>query len=359
MSDLAKKLAQLSSSNSDGLDNPMCEDASQETEAWDAPKDIDPWDQEDPDKKFSFLASIDESYGKRGKNKRKNGFVDDLMRRNTNLQNFSADRLADSLDSYLDELDEGDAELRDSLISMGRKYHRDTSATGKPSEISKAYASAEKRLRALHAEIADDKAALQKDIDQMRLARSRNHKALSELIEAKNSMHNAQLSIIKEINHMRKDEFDLKQKEAKIAREEGGEDGSVSSNTLRSLFSIGRGSMVDAMGGYEAISGARTNSSNNANAYDDEPPDLEEDSSRADDDNFDDRFLEFEELGVQLVVLIDEDEHVVDVIAEDKNGNSVYNYPMPTDYMNLNYNINRRMMTATDDYHRNYKVRVI
>lgn len=359
MGDLAKKLAMLSSVNSDGLDNPMCEDTP--TSQIEEPNDD--YEEQEPgfEHTFSFLNGIDEECGRKGKGKRKLSFVDKLINQNAQLQSFSADAMADSLDSYLDDMDEGDVELRDSLVSMGRKYHRDTSVTGKSSEISKAYASAEKKLRAIHTELGEDKAAIQKDIDQMRLARSRNFKALSEMIETRTSMHKAQVDIIKELNRMRKDEWELKQKEAKAAQEAAGDANSVSSNTLRSLFSLGRGSMVDAMGGYETISGATTEDSDGKpvfSSFSENTVDMDE-LDPIDDPNFDDRFLEFEDLGVQLILLIDEDEHVLDVTAEDKNGNTVYNYPMPTDYMNLNYDINRRMMTATDDYHRNYKVRIV
>lgn len=261
--------------------------------------------------------------------------------------------MIDAFDGYLDDLDEDDEELRDSIISLGRKYHRETSSNAQNSEITKAFTAREKRLLGLYNEISDDKASIQKDIDQMRLARTRNFKALSDMIAAKNQMHSAQVTIEKELNSMTKTQFDLKAKEAAAKKDEAGENGSINSNAIKSLFGLGRGNMVSAMGGYSNISGA-------SDYEDDDTPEKHGITDEVnDDENVDERFLAYEGMGVEYILLLDEENKMQDIIAEDQNGNLVPDYPMPTDYQSLNFNINQKLMSATDDYHRTYKIRYV
>jgi len=351
---LADKLAFLSSSNSDGLDNPMYEDPSlsQDGEAESTPSHDISQDG------FRDILGPDDGSGRKGKKRHKKNFLEDLVERHDALEEFTSSNAADELDTYLDDLDEDDAELRDSLVSLGRKYHRDSSATGSTSEISKSYAAAEKKLRSLYKEIDDDKVSLQRDIDQMRLARSRNFKALSDMIEAKNTQHNIQLSILDKINRLRKDEYDIKFKEAARAKEEGVGANEVNGGAIRSLFSLGRRDMVSAMGGYEGISGATTED-DEGNPVFHSGEDAPEDHGIEDSNEDGDKFLEFESLGVEYVLLIDEDENIQGLLAESADGEIIPDYPMPTNFSELTFNINKKMGVATDDYHRNYKLRVV
>lgn len=342
MDTLFDKLSRISSGN--GLDNPMVdnEETNQKTNRPD-----------NSDDEFSFLTSIDDQYGKSGKKKRKKAFIDDLVDEYDALDRFVSDDMIDAFDGYLDDLDEDDEELRDSIISLGRKYHRETSSNAQNSEITKAFTAREKRLLGLYNEISDDKASIQKDIDQMRLARTRNFKALSDMIAAKNQMHSAQVTIEKELNSMTKTQFDLKAKEAAAKKDEAGENGSINSNAIKSLFGLGRGNMVSAMGGYSNISGA-------SDYEDDDTPEKHGITDEVnDDENVDERFLAYEGMGVEYILLLDEENKMQDIIAEDQNGNLVPDYPMPTDYQSLNFNINQKLMSATDDYHRTYKIRYV
>lgn len=355
---LADKLAFLSSGNSDGLDNPMYEETQNSDFPEPIPKVLPVENEVSHEEIFSDILG-DDSYGRKGKKGKKKNFLSDLVEKHDTLSAFSADVLADSLDGYLDELDEFDSELKDSLISLGRKYHRDTSSSAKASEMSKSYAAAEKRYRALYKEIDDDKVSIQKDIDQMRLARTRNFKALSDLIEAKNTQHNLQVSILEKINRMRKDEYELRMKEAAQAKENGEGANEINGGAIRSLFSLGRSDMVSAMGGYEGISGAVTEDSDGKpvyHGYEDTP---ESHGLEFDEDSDGDRFLQFEDCHPEWILLIDENENVQGVIAEGSDGEILPDYPIPENLKELNFNINKKLGSATDDYHRTYKVRVV
>lgn len=356
MGDLAKQLAIIASqSPHDDMENPMLDEPiEQEEDSIFSSATVGEGSGINEAKKQlnSFFADRGHSRGK----KKKKGSIQDLMERNQVLDQFAVDELANELDYYLDELDEDDLELRDSLISMGRKYQREHGSSAQSSEISKMYSSSEKRLKALLDEIARDKESLQKDIDQMRLSRTRNFKAFSDMISAKKGYYDAQLSIIKEMNSMKKTQYDLKVKEEQRKKTEDAGNTSLSSNAIRDLFSIGRGGMVAAVGGYENISGA-------VGEDDTLPPadDQEEPSKYVEDlpEGEGDRFLDYENLGVEYVLIINSDDEVVDVVAEDRDGHVVPDYPMPTDYMELHYDIDKRVMRATDDYHRNYKLRIV
>ena len=347
MSSLVNKLAKLSAiDNSDGLDNPMCSDPAEES------IDNDIGFQDDQVLQIIYLP--DE--GVRGKKKNR---LSDIMQRNKVLDTYVGDMMAEALDSYLDDLGEDDVELRDSLIGIGRKYHRDTTASAGTSEISKTYSAAEKNFRNLFTEIAADRQQIQKDIDQMRLARTRNHKALADLVATKKGYYDTQVSILKEINSMHKTAFDLKAKEAAAAKAQEETGSNLSTNTLKSLFSIGRGNMVSALGGYESISGATVEDSDGNATQRDYGDTPEQHDLGIETDSDGDMFLDYEDAGVEYILLVDENDVVQDVLAEDNEGNVIPNYPMPTDYMNLKYNIDKKTMLATDEYHRNYKVRVV
>lgn len=352
MGELTKQLEALAKlSVPDDMGNPMIEEASEDlSKSLEESQSMSSVRQMQRNLRNLFADGKHE----KGKKKSKKGSLQDLVERNEVLTNFGVDELADELDFYLDDLDEDDLELRDSLISMGRKYQREHTATAQSAEISKTFSGSEKKLKALFEEISRDKESLQKDIDQMRLSRSRNFKAFSDMITAKNSFHSTQLSILKEMNSIKKTQYDLKFKEEARKKDEDAGAASLSSNTIKDLFSLGRGNMVSAMGGYENISGAIT--SDDA-VFDDSEPESKYIENLPESEG--DKFLEYENLGVEYVLIIDEDDHVEDVIAEDRNGNLVPDYPLPSNFMELNYDIDKRLMRATDDYHRNYKVRIV
>ena len=77
--------------------------------------------------------------------------------------------MIDEFESFLDDDSMFDSEesdeLRNGLVSMGRKYARDTGISSENSEITKTFSDSEKKLKSLYDEISKDKINIQKDID--------------------------------------------------------------------------------------------------------------------------------------------------------------------------------------------------
>nr|DAQ91426.1 MAG TPA: hypothetical protein [Caudoviricetes sp.] len=273
--------------------------------------------------------------------------------------------MIDDFESFLDDesnfSDEDSDELRNGLISMGRKYARDTGVSAEQSEITKTFSSSEKRLKDLYDEIARDKVNIQKDIDQLRgMTRGKNYKALSDLNSSKTSYHSTQLQAIKEMNAIKKTEFEMRMKEraAKLASTTGGGD-DISTNTIRSLFGAGRNDIINAAGGYSRVSGATGSSIGQSFVSDDMSDDEIEQtyfSNDPEETTDGDKFLEYEGKGVEYTLLVDDDNSPIEVVAKDRDGNVVPDYPMPTNVEQLQFNINMTTQSAEDELHRKYKV---
>lgn len=275
---------------------------------------------------------------------------------------------ADDFDNFLDDDDgyfsaEENSEMRNNLISLGRKYARDSASSKENSEITKTFVDSEKRLKALYEELDRDKGSLQKDIERMRVP-GRGGKTLADLISVKNSMQSTQLSIVKEINTMRKNMYDMRQKEAlrKEAENAGGSD--INSNTLQSIFSSARSGLVNNMGGYSGITGSSSDDDSSMSTYsfDNEMSDEEiqkryfrDDNSSVSDDGA--KFLEYEDRGVEYILLLDDSDKVQGVIAEDRDGVMIPDYPLPNNIDELNFDIDPISKVATDNLHRNYHIR--
>ena len=310
-----------------------------------------------------FFSGLDEENpSSLGKYRTGNSDLDETTLRSRKLLEQAELISADEFDSFLDDDDllsaEEDAELRGHLISMGRKYARETASTAETSEINKTYADSEKRLNALFEEVSRDKEGLQKDIERMRVP-GRGGKLLSDMVEARNSMHNTQLSIIKELNSMKKNIFDLKAKEA--ARKESENQGSndISANTLQSIFNSARSEMMNSIGGYTRVSGAEDDSDDSIYTEpeeDDESIQKKYFSNKTSTSDGD-KFLEYEGRGVEYVLIVDEDEKPVRIFAEDKDGIMIPDYPIPKNLNELTFDIDHISNMATDTLHRNYKVR--
>ena len=276
---------------------------------------------------------------------------------------MSADMI-DEFESFLDDNSMFDSEesdeLRNGLVSMGRKYARDTGISSDNSEIAKAFSSSEKRLNDLLTEISRDKLNIQKDIDQLRsMTRGKNFKALSDLNSAKTSFHTTQLQAIKELNAIKKAEFDMRMKERAAKMASGGDASSdISTTTIRSLFGAGRNDIVNAAGGYSKVSGAIGNTIGeiyNTDMTDDEIEDkyfADEKEEETDGD----KFLEYEGRGVEYTLLVDDDNSPIEVVAKDRDGNVIPDYPMPSNVDQLQFNINMTTQSAEDELHRKYRV---
>lgn len=276
---------------------------------------------------------------------------------------------AEDFDNFLDDESifsaEEDAEMRNNLISLGRKYARDSATSKESSEIAKTFADSEKRLKSLYEELDRDKNSLQKDIERMRVP-GRGGKSLADMVSVKNSMQSTQLSIVKEINSLRKNIYDMRQKEAirKEAENAGGSD--INANTLQSIFSSSRSGLMNSMGGYSGVSGAKNDSDDVYSIMVSDEMDDEEiqrryfnDSGNSSSSGDGSKFLEYEDRGVEYVLLVDEDNKVQGVIAEDKDGVMIPDYPLPNNIEDLSFEIDNVSKMASDNLHRNYHVRKI
>ncbi len=342
-SKLSKQLAYLSANISNEFDNPFDDD----DDLHSGTIDIEKLKKPKPSKKSSDSKKVD---------KDKEKFKKIMGKGDALLDRYADDIIAD-FDVYLENrfLEDEDALLKNSLVSMGRRYARDTSISAEESEIHKAFSAGEKRLEKLLAEIDKDKGYVQKDIDILRTARTRNSKTLSELITAKSQFHNISLSIVKEMNNIKKTQLDLKYKADKLKPEENASD-LVSGKAIQQLFGMGRENMISTVGGYEGSSGAFEGSvPEDTGEYDDEIIQKAYFSNEEETDG--DKFLRYENLGVEYILILGPNGSK-DVIAEDKDGNIVPDYPIPQNLDEMNFDISESTMSAKDDYHRNYKLRI-
>lgn len=278
------------------------------------------------------------------------------------VKKMSSDMISDFEDFLEDDnmfSTEESEELRNGLISMGRKYARDTGVTAEQSEIAKTFSGSEKKLKDLYDELSRDKMNIQKDIDQLRgMTRGKNYKALSDLNSAKTSFHSTQLQAIKEMNAIKKTEFEMKMKEraAKMATSTGGGN-DISTNTIRSLFGAGRNDIINATGGYSKVSGASGSTIIDDN-YSMSDEEIEEKyfSNEETEITDGDKFLEYEGQGVEYTLLVDEDDSPIEVVAKDRDGNVIPDYPMPSNVEQLQFHINMTTQSAEDELHRKYNV---
>ena len=272
--------------------------------------------------------------------------------------------MIDEFESFLDDDSMFDSEesdeLRNGLVSMGRKYARDTGISSENSEITKTFSDSEKKLKCLYDEISKDKVNIQKDIDQLRsLTRGKNYKALSDLNSAKTSFHTTQLQAIKEMNAIKKAQFEMRMKE-RAAKMASGGDGSedISTNTIRSLFGAGRNDIVNAAGGYSKVSGAIGSTISDSFQSDLSDEEIEEKyfANEPDEVTDGDKFLEYEGQGVEYTLLVDDDNSPIEVVAKDREGHVIPDYPMPSNVDQLQFNINMTTQSAEDELHRKYRV---
>lgn len=273
---------------------------------------------------------------------------------------------ADEFDAFLDDDSifsaEENIEMRNNLISMGRKYARESAETKENSEINKTFADSDKRLKALFDEVSRDKESLQKDIDRLRVP-GRGGKNLSDMISAKNNMHTTQLQIIKEINQMKKSMYDLKAKEAAKKEAENAMGNDINSNTLQSIFSSAKTSLINNVGGYSSVSGSSDDDDDDHYTYDVASDEMDDEEiqkryfNNKDLSSDGDKFLEYEDRGVEYVLVVDDNDKMQRIFAEDRDGNIIPDYPLPNNVESLSFEIDPIAKTAVDSLHRTYKLR--
>lgn len=326
-----------------------------------------PFSEDAPDIEGNVRESIrrsDDHKRERKKKKKQNKFDRVMSEGDQMIASMTDDDMIDDFDGFLDRyfMEDEDVELRQNLVKYGRQYARDTRTSGESSEVTKAYAKSEALLTKLLDDVDSDTEAIQKDIAALRMARSRNFKALSDLVEAKSQMHSTKLNAIKEMNNMKKSQFDIQLK-VKKAHDENDGDSSTATRAVQQLFGMNREALMGTLGGYAGISG-----SDEAGREDDDfdqYEDLNEDeeiqkryfSDTNEPETDGDKFLKYEGMGVHYILLYDENDYR-EIIAEDKDGNIIPDYPKP-DPEDLDFEMSISAGTATDNLANQYELRRI
>ena len=310
----------------------------------------------------SIIDDVEERRSKEKTYRRKKDKVTRVLEKGSDLiDRFSTDEMIDDFDNFIASYiyDDDDTSLRNSLISLGRKYARDTKVSGEASAIVKAYSENEEDLNKLYKEISKDKEDIQTEINRMRLQRTKNFKTLSDLIEVKSQYHGMTLNIIKERNAMKKAQFDLQFKNDK-AKQDDDNNSVASTKAIQNLFGLGRNTIMSSVGGYSGVSGAIDDDLNDGDYGVDEDDIIQKKYFSSDDteETDGDKFLKYENMSIDYILLIDEDGNK-DIIAEDSDGNIVLDYPIPKNINSLDFEISEMTGTATDNYSRQYKVRRI
>lgn len=280
------------------------------------------------------------------------------------LIDLYSDEAVDAFDRYFSEFapDDEDYELRQSLISKGRKYARETKVSKESSEIAKAFGGNEKLLDETIGDITSDIKAIEKDINQIRSLRTgRNNKLLVEMYENKTAMYQARMAAIKEKNNMTKTVIDLQTKARKEQKESdpSGDSGALINRAIGDIIGS-RASALGTVGGYASVSGAKDADETYADFIDDDGGDEYEAVSIGgeEDPNEGRVYLKYEGRGVKLVVTEDEaGRHKVH--AEDRDGEILPDYPLPTNADHLQFSVNEKLGTAVDDCNRQYEFRRI
>lgn len=309
--------------------------------------------------------SRSKEHKKEKKKKEKGGNkVNTVLSQGENLiGEFFDDRMIDDFDGFLEHyfLDDEDVEMKQSLVKYGRQYARDTKASPESSEVNKAYAKTSESLSKLLGEVENDSKDIQKDIIRLRMAQAmRNHKAISELSEIKAQQQNIRLGIIKEQNKIAKDQFDIQMKIDK-QKQESDSDDSAANRAIQQLFGMGRDGIMETLGGYGGVSGADEagKGSDDYDAY----PEISEDeeiqkkyfSDNTQEETDGDKFIKYEGMGVHYILLYDDDDYR-EIIAEDKDGNLIPDYPMPN-VNELDFELSISTNTATDNLAQQYELR--
>lgn len=288
------------------------------------------------------------------KSKRKKELVpetvsdEDFFKSVNEILNSSSSSFDESLDDLFAHISEDD-ELSNSLIAQGRKYARDHGASSESGEIHNAFDPQIRMLEKFVQEVDADAKGAQRDIDSLRMARTRNTKSLADLISAKSSIRSSQLSAIKEISALRKNMIDLEMK-AKAAK---AADNAAESEAAFAVQKLLSSDYSDDPIDHTQISGAQhSNSAYPEYEYSDEIVDAkyfndDEEESEGD------KYIKYEDRNVELHLQIDADGNE-SIVPIDKNGVVVSDYPLPPDVNELRFVVHDDLGIATDQLNREY-----
>lgn len=306
--------------------------------------------------------------------KRKSEFeFDDLPSLDTGLNLDDIDEIDDS-DEYDENFDllietafqeDEDITLRNSLVAMGRKYAIKSMDEAESSEVHRSFIEHEQGYRRLLENVDVEIGNTGRDLDRLRQSRTTNYKALADLVSARGSLLSTQRAIIKDMVDLKKSEYDITmklKKEAAAANGAGGEDGGIgSAMAIQRILSVGRKNLIgdDAYDYPDQPEDDGSNSTLRPGPVVDESTtattilhDMEDVPEAVTDG---DKFIEYEDRGVDYVVDYDDDDNRK-IYAVDSDGVVVPDYPMPSNPEQLTFSLNELAGTATDQLQRSYKL---
>lgn len=299
------------------------------------------------------------------KKKKKKKDINDILDESEEfIKEIQDDDFDYDFESYIeDSLSiEEDEELKSNLIGLGRKYARSHAIGEDESEVSKAFAPQEKELNNLLNDVTKDKNDIQDDINKMRSTNyGSNRKTLAEMVDKKTQLHRAELDIIKEKNNIKKIKFDiLNKKNANKSNDPEMDTSFQSSKIIQDILGGNHNVLLDSVGGRESIAGCRNNYNGDPDEFVDSIEESDEYiqkkyfSNKSETDA--DKFIEYENDDVKYILLIDSENNKT-IMAENKYGDIVPDYPLPSNINELKFEINKDSGTATDQLNRTYEVR--
>ena len=323
-------------------------------------KSLDPVIDDDSDD-FMFFNTSNSNASKRKRNPEDTWFDEDDNMSLQDMMKSLKDDISDDfiLDDDFDALfdpNNDDTALENNLIAQGRAYARKNGVDPELGEIEKAFAPQQKALRDLIADIDTDSKGVQRDIDGLRMSRTRNTKSLADLVSAKGSLTNIRLSAIKELSSIQKTIIDTNMKLKASDKMNAVGDDSEAAFAVQKLLSSSN--IMDSVGGLTGVSGAfhdgeNPNSHNSTMGYLQSDDDEMEAKYANEEDTEGDKYIKYENSGVKLHLQVYPDGSQA-VVAIDKDGNEVPDYPLPPNVENLKFNIHDDLGTASDHANREY-----
>lgn len=297
---------------------------------------------------------------KERKAKKKDSF-ECLVEKVETLITEDEDDYVDGFDSYLEDfmLEDEDDSFRNELIKKGRQYTRTTASSKESSELQKIYASNEQRIENLLLDIEEDSKRIHDDIVHLRMGRSKNYRAISDLVEQRRGYHDTTLRAIQELNKMNKDKIELQIKVDREHKDEAGDGDLTAIRAIQNVFGMGRENLI---GSYADVSGSSEAGEVTEFGDIDEDRMIEEKYFKDDEDKPEsdgDKFLKYESLNVELILEVDDEGTPIQIVAEDQNGNVLPDYPTVEITDDLSFTMSESTGTATDNLSQKYKLRKI
>ena len=278
----------------------------------------------------------------------------------------SAHDFGESFDDFIDLLSDSDEDLtlKNSLMTMGKKYNREHMIEDDDTRnaIDKAFEPYERELKDLKTGVMSDIKEIDDMIFKMKSTRGTSTKMMADLMESRNSARNTMLSAINKSVDIQKAKFDIANKQKKT--EDMGNDAVSSANlAVQQLLQQSSSGILDSVGGREGSSGA---------FFDDEDPydallsdpgynlaDIAADREEPEYDEEGDLFIKYENDFDHLELGIRDDGSYSGIRAIDKDGHVLPEYPVPDKIHELRFKIDSETRIASDQMNRRYQVRYV